>query len=1188
MSKRQLTADEIESITSELRIIGPVHFKQSIHDNVINKLKCQLEKIELYPDMYSKFKEQIIDQYYKSHVSPGENVGILTAQSIGEKQTQMSLAYTEPVYVRKKMDVNSVRIGKFIEDMFNDNYAHLIRIDENSWVLDISEQDYYVSSVDKNGYVKWSKITCLSKHEPGGDLVEIQTMAGKKVVCTYSHSLLTMDENKNIIPIQASDASIGTCVPVLYNYTLFKSPKTLVHNTSQVLAICFTHGMTIDDKRQLVFIPSVQKDYNLLYQYAECNKIEWYSTCLKTIVYNNPTYLINILLNNPSIPLYVLSNGSKQDMFDFIQSICDKNIVKYIHKQYLNDIELLLNILGYTSYKINAHSCTIHLLPNIVKHKYTSKLQNDIRWDTIKSIKNIPQTIYKELYNYVYDFSVADNETFMTTNGLFVHNTLNSVIGSELIHYYDELGVNHISTIGHFIDTCLDKSFDNVKFLPENNTEYLELDKPMRILSVTQDGQIEWSDITAVTRHDIQPGDLIRVETKLGRVVTATKTKSFLTRYDNKLIQKTCGELKIGDAFPIVQKSPIIENVNIHVWKGYDMDWDLGCVLGMYYVNGDVHDNRVVIRTCNIIFQNIIINFMDRHCHEYVECYEGVYIYSNHLGYVLSLLDRDGILPSFLFTTNYECLQGFIYGLFNDFSIFKTESYKLKLCIAELLNKFGLVSSIEKTCIKILNFDDYKTIIILDGIVKNYNLNDNIPGVLMYTASGTINRQELKHLKPSSITDIQIIDKTISQTVYYDTIISITNLQEPQKVYDLTVDNKTFSLLGGALVYDTFHTAGLTVKTVVTGVPRFMELMNTTKEPKSASCFIKVPVSDSLKCIYDIRNYIGDKIRCLQLTRILYDYDIVSYSDVKNDWWIRDEAIPIELVDGDRVLRLQMSHKLIYDYRCSLTQIVNRINNIFTDIYAVCASLNECIIDIFILNKQAIQLSEPQICYVTEDNKYDIFLEEIVLAKLTKFVISGIDKINDFMIATVKQGQEWIISTEGSNLKGLMELDMFEFSNITSNNMWEIYNLLGVEATREFLIREFTDVISSDGTFINKCHIFLLVDSMTCKGDITSISRYSLRSKSSVLSRSSFEESIENFLKSGIFSEIDKMTSISSNIMTGKLSKVGTGISEIIMDTSNFNNNTLSNKQKTVYDLETVVDETGNSILNVLTTIFDN
>lgn len=1191
MSKRKLTVDEIESITRELRIIGPVHFKQSIHDNVINKLKCQLEKIELYPDMYHKFKEQIIDQYYKSHVSPGENVGILTAQSIGEKQTQMSLGYTEPVYIRRKMCVNSVRIGKFIEDMFSQNYRHVIRIDENSWVLDISEYDYYVSSVDTTGNVKWSKITCLSKHEPGGDLVEIQTTSGKKVICTYSHSLLTMDDDKNVIPIQASDVTIGTCVPVLYNHTLFESFKTLVHNTSQVLGICFTHGLTVDDKHQLVFRPSTQKDWNLLYQYAECNKIEWYSTCLETIVYDNPTHLINILLNNPSLPLYVLSNGSKQDVFEFIRSICDKNTVKYMHEQYLNDIEILLNILGYTSYKINEHSRTIHLLPNIFKHKY--KLQNDIKWDTIKSIKNIPQTIYKELYNHVYDFSVADNETFMTTGGLFVHNTLNSVIGSELIHYYDELGVNHISTIGHFIDTCLNKSVDNVKVIPENNTEYLELDKPMRILSVTPDGQVEWSNITAITRHDIQPGDLVRVETKLGRVVTATKTKSFLTRCDNKLVQKTCGNLQVGDAFPIVHKSSIIETINIHNWEGYDMDWDLGCVLGMYYVNGDADINRVVIRTCNIVFQNIIVNFAYRHLHKCVDYFEGVYIYSNHFGYVLSSLDRDGILPSFFFSTNYECLKGFIYGLFNDFSVFKSESYKLKLCIAELLNKFGLMSSIEKTCIKILNFNDYKTIIILGDIVRDYNLGDNIPGVLMYTASGTINRHELKHLKPSSITDIQIRDKTVLQTVYYDTITSITPVPESQKVYDLTVDNKTFALLGGALVYDTFHTAGLTVKTVVTGVPRFMELMNTTKEPKSASCFIKVPVSDTLKCIYDIRNYIGDKIRCLQLTRILYDYDIVSYSDVKNDWWIRDEPIPVELVDDDRVLRLQMSHKLVYEYRCSLTQIVNRINNIFTDIYAVCASLNECIIDIFILNKQSIQLSEHQICYVTEDNKYDVFLEEIVLTKLTKFVISGIEKINDFMIATVKQGQEWIISTEGSNLKGLMELDMFEFSNVTSNNMWEIYNLLGVEATREFLIREFTDVISSDGTFINKCHIFLLVDSMTCKGDITSISRYSLRSKSSVLSRSSFEESIENFLKSGIFSEIDKMTSISSNIMTGKLSKVGTGISEIIMDTSNFNtsgssSSILSNKQKTVYDLETVVDETGDSILNVLTTIFEN
>ena len=53
--------------------------------------------------------------------------------------------------------------------------------------------------------------------------------------------------------------------------------------------------------------------------------------------------------------------------------------------------------------------------------------------------------------------------------------------------------------------------------------------------------------------------------------------------------------------------------------------------------------------------------------------------------------------------------------------------------------------------------------------------------------------------------------------------------------------------------------------------------------------------------------------------------------------------------------------------------------------------------------------------------------------------------------------------------------------------MWEIYEVLGIEATRQFLLEEYTDVVSSDGTFINSCHIELLVDIMTSFGSINSI-----------------------------------------------------------------------------------------------------
>ena len=49
---------------------------------------------------------------------------------------------------------------------------------------------------------------------------------------------------------------------------------------------------------------------------------------------------------------------------------------------------------------------------------------------------------------------------------------------------------------------------------------------------------------------------------------------------------------------------------------------------------------------------------------------------------------------------------------------------------------------------------------------------------------------------------------------------------------------------------------------------------------------------------------------------------------------------------------------------------------------------------------------------------------------------------------------------------------------------------------------------------INDCHIALLVDTMLSSGSIQSISRYSMKKdRTSLLTRSSFEESIDHFAK---------------------------------------------------------------------------
>ena len=86
--------------------------------------------------------------------------------------------------------------------------------------------------------------------------------------------------------------------------------------------------------------------------------------------------------------------------------------------------------------------------------------------------------------------------------------------------------------------------------------------------------------------------------------------------------------------------------------------------------------------------------------------------------------------------------------------------------------------------------------------------------------------------------------------------------------------------------------------------------------------------------------------------------------------------------------------------------------------------------------------------------------------------------------------------------------------------MWEIYTIFGIEASRQFLIEEYMDVVSSDGSFVNSSNVELLVDVMVYTGTIISISRYGQKKVGcGPMAKASFEESLENFLKAGINGE---------------------------------------------------------------------
>lgn len=123
-----------------------------------------------------------------------------------------------------------------------------------------------------------------------------------------------------------------------------------------------------------------------------------------------------------------------------------------------------------------------------------------------------------------------------------------------------------VKPIGEYIDNKINENINVTR--PDDNKEYEMGDiyhvdtskENIYTISVNEDGKMSWNKITALTKHlpinKDGTSDLVKIMTRLGRTVTATKAKSFLTRIDNKVIPVRGDEILVGMKVPIIMKYP--------------------------------------------------------------------------------------------------------------------------------------------------------------------------------------------------------------------------------------------------------------------------------------------------------------------------------------------------------------------------------------------------------------------------------------------------------------------------------------------------------------------------------------------------------------------------------------------------------------------------------------------------------
>lgn len=369
------------------------------------------------------------------------------------------------------------------------------------------------------------------------------------------------------------------------------------------------------------------------------------------------------------------------------------------------------------------------------------------------------------------------------------------------------------------------------------------------------------------------------------------------------------------------------------------------------------------------------------------------------------------------------------------------------------------------------------------------------------------------------------------------------------------------------MTLNTFHYAGVSSKNVTLGVPRLKEIINCAENIKTPGVhvFLDPEYSQTEETAKVIQTQLTHTTlqTVTAAIEIHYDPDPVS-TLIEDDKDFVDAffAIPDEEVEGTLerqspwLLRLVLDRGQMLDKDLTMSQVASRIQALFgQDLFVMYSEDNaeELVLRIRVINNESDK--EPH-------GDEDSFLKNLAHSLLTEIDLKGIPGIEKVFLVleekrdwkvneagSIEPVKEWMLETQGTNLKQVLTVDGVDPRRTISNNCVEVYQVLGIEAARLSLLNEMRMVIEFGGSYVNYRHMGLLVDIMTIQGKLMAITRHGInRTDQGALMRCSFEETVEILIEAAAMGDADDCKGVAENVLLGQMAPMGTGAFDVTLD----------------------------------------
>jgi DNA-directed RNA polymerase II subunit RPB1 len=395
------------------------------------------------------------------------------------------------------------------------------------------------------------------------------------------------------------------------------------------------------------------------------------------------------------------------------------------------------------------------------------------------------------------------------------------------------------------------------------------------------------------------------------------------------------------------------------------------------------------------------------------------------------------------------------------------------------------------------------------------------------------------------------------------------------------------------MTLNTFHFAGVASKSNVTrGVPRMEEILSISASMKNPSLtiYLKQDVETDKEKVNSIQ-YMIEHTKLEEIVKsvsICFDPDdrqtlieedketleqFFAFEELSEECLSENDVKSEENEKSKWILRMELDPEVMLEKNITMDDVNFALNNSFKEeISCVYSDYNsdKLIFRIRMNNvikssrtntkKKNVEIGGMKISGPLDQSDQIYILKNFQEQLLSNVVLRGIKNINKVIIRKVKNNlvekggsfkkeDIWVLDTIGTNLLDVLSLDYIDAKRTVSNDIVEIYNVFGIEAARQCIYNELSEVLEFDDAYVNAHHMSLLCDRMTFTSKMISIFRHGINNDDiGPIAKASFEETPEMFLKAARHAELDPMRGISANVMCGQEGLFGTASFQVVLD----------------------------------------